>query len=135
MFINNKMILDTTEKILNRKQSFTNLFHPTTVILLLILDWGGFILEIPQIISPFTLIVTFIGIFILTSILAYFLQRHFAGENKRTAILKGILAGLICAIPTGIMSSVIGSMILILSGGKALGNDGANGLLKMFEKV
>ncbi len=109
-------------------------FHPLTVVIILLLDWGGFVFEIPQILSPLTLIMTFSGIFILASVLTFYIQKYFSPENPRIMIVKAIIAGLICAVPTGIMSTIIGSVILALSGFNSLAIDGLPGLLNMFKK-
>jgi hypothetical protein len=116
------------------KNDFTIfLFHPTTVIVMFILDWGGFVLEIPQLLSPITLVLTFLAIFSISGLATYFLQMHFAGETKRTAIIKAMLAGLICAVPAPMMSTIVGTIVLALSGFDALKEKGLQGLVSMFE--
>ncbi len=109
------------------------LFHPTTIIIMFILDWGGFVLEVPQILSPITMIFTFLAIFAISGTATYFLQQHFAGENKRTALIKSALAALICAVPAPMMSSIVGTIILALSGFEALKEQGISGLISMFQ--
>jgi len=123
---------NTTEITVAKNTTF--LFHPTTVIVLILLDWGGFVLEVPQVLSPLTLILTFTAIFICSSVLTFFLQKHFSEEDNRTAILKSLLAGIICAIPSGVMTTAVGSLILLLSGFEAISKQGIGGLLKMFQK-
>jgi hypothetical protein len=108
------------------------LFHPTTIIVMFILDWGGFVLEVPQLLSPLTLIITFLAIFSVSSVASYYLQRHFAGEDKKTAIIKSALAGLICAVPAPLMSGLVGTIVLALSGFDAVKHQGVEGLLTMF---
>jgi hypothetical protein len=109
------------------------LFHPTTIIVMFILDWGGFVFEIPQFFNPFTLFITFIALFSISGIASYFLQKHFAGEDTKTATLKAALAGLICAVPAPMMSGIVGSIILALSGFEAVKDKGIDGLIEMFK--
>jgi hypothetical protein len=116
------------------KEVKTYLFHPTAVIILILLDWGGFLFEVPQIISPVTLIFTFILIFLVAFGLIYMLQQHFAGDSKKDAVMKGLLGGLICAVPAPVMASFIGSIILALSGFENIKQFGVEGLKKMFSK-
>ncbi len=127
----------TTQKVSNSVENESVklfLFHPTSVIVLMILDWGGFLLEVPQLWSIFTMILTGLGIFTISSVLIYNLQRHFTLDDKKTAVIKGLLGGLICAIPAPVMASFIGSIILTLSGFENIKQFGLEGLKKMFEK-
>lgn len=110
------------------------LFHPTAVIVMYILDWGGFVFELPQIISPLTMFITFCIIFAISGLLIFFLQTNFAGENKKTAIMKAILAGLICAVPAPVMSTFVGTIVLALSGFDAIKDKGLAGIVDMFKK-
>ena len=110
------------------------LFHPTAVIVLFILDWGGFVFEVPQILSPFTLVLTFIALFTISAVFIYFLQLHFAGEQKQTAIIKAVIGGLICAVPAPLMSTFVGTIILALSGFDAIKDQGLSGIINMFKK-
>lgn len=117
-----------------KKEVKTYLFHPTAVIILILLDWGGFLFEVPQIISPLTLIFTFIVIYLISFFLIYLLQQHFAGDSKKDALMKGLLGGLMCAIPAPVMASFIGSIILALSGFENIKQFGMEGIRKMFSK-
>jgi hypothetical protein len=49
-------------------------------------------------------------------------------------IIKSFVAGLICAVPTGVMSTIIGTTILALSGFNSISIDGLKGLVNMFKK-
>lgn len=122
---------------MENKQQTTNkifLFHPTAVIVLFLLDWGGFVFEIPQILSPVTLIISFIALFSISAVLVYVMQIQFAGEDKKTAMAKSILGGLICALPAPIMSTFVGTIVLALSGFDAIKDKGISGLIDMFKK-
>jgi len=110
------------------------LFHPTAVIVLILLDWGGFLFEVPQLWSLFTMILTGLGIFTISGGLIYALQRHFTLDDKRAALIKGVLGGLICAIPAPVMASFVGSIILTLSGFENIKQFGFEGLMKMFDR-
>lgn len=109
-------------------------FHPLAVIIMLVLDWGGFILEVPQVLSPFTLVGTFLAIFIASSMLTFLIQNYFTVESKKVSLIKALVAGLICAIPTGVMATIVGTIVLTLSGFNSLVIDGLPGLLNMFKK-
>ena len=109
-------------------------FHPLAVVVMLVLDWGGFILEIPQTLSPLTLVATFLAIFISSTILTFLIQNYFTVESKKISLLKALVAGLICAVPTGVMSTIVGTVVLTLSGFNSLVIDGLPGLLNMFKK-
>ena len=116
------------------KQLSLFVFHPTTVLVMLILDWGGLLIEIPATIGFFTLIFTAIIIFIITASISYYLQCKLTSEDHETSKRKAILAGIICALPYPMMSSAIGAMILALSGFDGLYKKGLPGILQMFEK-
>ena len=107
-------------------------FHPLTIVVMLVLDWGGFFIEVPQIISPITLLFTFIVIFFIAAIFTYYIQITFTIESKKQTIIKSIIVGFICAIPTGIMSTLIGSIVLALSGFNSISIEGIPGLINMF---
>jgi hypothetical protein len=124
-----------TSIIKDKPETNVFLFHPTAVIILFILDWGGFVLEIPQILTPLTLIFTSIFLFLVSSVFIYYLQIYFAGEIKHTAFLKAIIGGLICAVPAPLMSTFVGTIILALSGFDAIKNDGLEGIINMFKRV
>ena len=109
-------------------------FHQLSVVVMLVLDWGGFILEIPQTLSPLTLVATFLAIFISSTILTFLIQNYFTVESKKISLLKALVAGLICAVPTGVMSTIVGTVVLTLSGFNSLVIDGLPGLLNMFKK-
>lgn len=110
------------------------LFHPTAIIVLILLDWGGFLFEVPQLWSFFTMLLTGLGIFAVSGGLIYILQRHFTLDDKRSALIKGILGGIICAIPAPVMASFVGSIILTLSGFENIKQFGFEGLMKMFDR-
>ena len=109
-------------------------FHPLAVIVMLVLDWGGFILEVPQALSPLTLVATFVAIFVSSFFLTFLIQNYFTVESKKISLLKALVAGLICAVPTGVMATIVGTIVLTLSGFNSLVIDGLPGLLNMFKK-
>jgi hypothetical protein len=110
------------------------LFHPSTVLTMMALDWGGLLLEIPETFAPILLLITSLLIFIISFGLSYYFQRKFAGDSKNDAIIKSVLAGIICAIPYPIMTTGVGAVILTLSGVNAVGEKGIVGLIEMFKK-
>jgi uncharacterized membrane protein len=79
-------------------------------------------------------IVTFSAIFLIATVLSYVIQRNFTVETKSSSLIKSLIAGLICAVPTGVMSTVVGTIILALSGFNSLSLDGLPGLFNMFKK-
>lgn len=125
----------TTEPIVDvKKLPNIYFYHPLTVVIMLILDWGGFIIDVPLSLTPFMWVLSFLAIFIVATILSYIIQRNFTVETKSTSFIKSLISGLICAVPTGVMSTVIGTIILALSGFNSLTIDGLPGLLNMFKK-
>ena len=121
-------------KTIESKELSQFLFHPTAVIIMLLLDWGGLVLEIPETIAPFTLLLSSVGIFLIAALTTYLLQINLGGDDKKQALSKSLFAGLICAIPYPLMSSVIGATILAMSGFNAIGKQGLGGLIEMFGK-
>lgn len=125
----NKVVKQITEETLKQY-----IFHPATVLVMLILDWGGLILEIPQTLAPILLIFTAFILFLIVAVISYNLQINLGADNKKDALIKAIIAGIICAIPYPIMTTGIGTIILTLSGFNALSSQGLPGLLEMFKK-
>jgi hypothetical protein len=109
-------------------------FHPSTVLVMMGLDWGGLLLEIPQTLAPILLFLTAIFIFGVAFALSYHFQKNVAGDSKSNAVIKSLIAAAICAIPFPIMSTGIGTIILGLSGMNAIGEKGLPGLIEMFKK-
>jgi len=125
----------TTEPLVDiKKLPNIYFYHPLTVVIMLLLDWGGFIIDVPLSLTPFMWVVTFSAIFIIATVLSYVIQRNFTVEAKSTSLIKSIIAGLICAVPTGVMSTIVGTIILALSGFNSLTLDGLPGLFNMFKK-
>lgn len=109
-------------------------FHPTSIVVMTLLDWGGLLLEIPQTFAPFLFLFSSMGIFFISAFLTYRVQMQLSGDSKQDALKKAIFAGFICAIPYPIMSSSIGAIIIGLSGINALQVKGLGGLVSMFGK-
>jgi hypothetical protein len=110
------------------------LFHPISVIVMMVLDWGGLLIEIPESFAPPLLLVSAIFIFAIAFTITYFLQINFGKDSPKEATNKALLSGILCAIPFPIMSTSIGAIILTMSGMNAVNEKGIDGLIEMFKK-
>jgi hypothetical protein len=109
-------------------------FHPLTVTLMMLLDFGGTVLEVPATLAPPLLILFAIIIFGVSFVLTYLLQINLTNDSRESTIKKALVAGIICAIPYPVMSTAVGTLILTLSGYNAISNQGLQGLIEMFKK-
>lgn len=88
--------------------------HPTSGLLILAVDWFFFApeamtLEAAAILtSPLAFMVTTIGVF--------WIQRKKNGDSFASAALKALLGGIVAGIPTSIGGTILGTLVLVLSG-------------------
>ena len=88
--------------------------HPTSGLLILAVDWFFFApeamtLEAAAILtSPLAFLVTTIGVF--------WIQRKKNGDSFASAALKALLGGIVAGIPTSIGGTILGTLVLVLSG-------------------
>lgn len=54
--------------------------------------------------------------FLAGAVGVYQMQRRFAGDNQRYAVLKGLLAGIIVGLPFPLAGTIVGGWILATSG-------------------
>jgi len=88
--------------------------HPASGLLILAVDWFFFApeamtLEAAAILtSPLAFLITAMGVF--------WIQRKRNGDSFVSAALKGLLGGVVAGIPTSIGGTILGTLVLVLSG-------------------
>jgi hypothetical protein len=88
--------------------------HPASGLLILAVDWFFFAPEFftaeaaAIITSPLAFLITGLGVF--------WIQRRKNGDSFASAALKGFLGGVVAGIPTSIGGTILGTLVLVLSG-------------------
>jgi hypothetical protein len=88
--------------------------HPASGLLILAVDWFFFAPEALTfeaaaiLTSPLAFLVTTAGVF--------WIQRRKNGDSFVSAALKALLGGVVAAIPTSIGGTILGTLVLVLSG-------------------
>lgn len=88
--------------------------HPASGLLILAVDWFFFAPEAMSggvgaiVTSPLAFLITTSGVFLI--------QRHRNKDSFGGAFLKALLGGLVAAIPTSIGGTILGTLVLVLSG-------------------
>ena len=88
--------------------------HPASGLLILGVDWLFFAPEAMTsgaaalITSPLAFLIVTPGVFLI--------QRQRNHDSFRAALLKALLGGFVAAIPTSIAGTVLGTLVLVLSG-------------------
>ena len=88
--------------------------HPASGLLILAVDWLFFGPEVMTggmgaiITSPLAFVIVAAGVFLI--------QRQRNGDSFRGAFLKALLGGFVAAIPTSIGGTILGTLVLVLSG-------------------
>lgn len=88
--------------------------HPVSGLLILAVDWFFFApeamtLELAAILtSPLAFLITTAGVF--------WIQRKKNNDSFVSAALKALLGGVVAAIPTSIGGTILGTLVLVLSG-------------------
>lgn len=88
--------------------------HPASGLLILAVDWFFFAPEamtgeIAAILtSPLAFLIVTAGVFLI--------QRKRNGDSVSGAFLKALLGGIVAAIPTSIGGTILGTLVLVLSG-------------------
>ncbi len=87
--------------------------HPLAAFAIIALDgvFGAF-----EILDPFALVFTSIGVGFLGFVSTTMVQRHLAGENWGAAIAKGLVMGIIAGVPFPVVGTAIGAPLLIWAG-------------------
>lgn len=88
--------------------------HPASGLVILAVDWFFFAPEAMTgalaaiITSPLAFVIVTAGVFLI--------QRRRNGDSVSGALLKALLGGFVAAIPTSIGGTILGTLVLVLSG-------------------
>ena len=88
--------------------------HPASGLLILAVDWLFFAPEVTTgalatiITSPLAFVIVTAGVFLI--------QRSRNKDSFGRALLKALLGGIVAAIPTSIGGTILGTLVLVLSG-------------------
>jgi drug/metabolite transporter (DMT)-like permease len=88
--------------------------HPTSGLLILAVDWFFFAPEALS--AEAAAIITSPLAFIITAMGVFWIQRRKNGDSFASAALKAFLGGFVAGIPTSIGGTILGTLVLILSG-------------------
>ncbi len=88
------------------------LLHPMSGILVIALDYLCFGGEITGILIPVAVVVAFVATFIGV----YIIQRNLSENPKGKSLFKAFICGVITAFPLPIFGTVLGSVVLAVSG-------------------
>ena len=88
--------------------------HPASGLLILAVDWLFFAPE--AITFEAAAIITSPLAFLITTIGVFWIQRRKNGDSFGSAALKALIGGIVAGIPTSIGGTVLGTLVLILSG-------------------
>lgn len=88
--------------------------HPTSGLLILGVDWLFFAPEAAT--AELAAIITSPLAFLITSVCVFWIQRRKNGDTFGAAALKALLSGIVAGIPTCIGGTILGTVVLLLSG-------------------
>jgi hypothetical protein len=88
--------------------------HPTSGLLILGVDWLFFAPEAAT--AELAAIITSPLAFLITGIGVFWIQRRKNGDSFTSAALKAFLSGVVAGIPTSIGGTILGTLVLVLSG-------------------
>jgi hypothetical protein len=94
-----------------------SLLHPGTGALILAVDWLFFGADVATLGG--TIILSSIAAFFITAIGVFWIQRNKGGDSFAVAAAKAFAAGVVAGVPTSVGGTVVGSIILALSGLKS----------------
>ena len=92
-------------------KTFT-LLHPMSGVLVIALDYLCFGAELPLVTIPLVCLFAFLG----SGFGVYIIQRNLAGNSRTKSLLKALICGIITAFPTPVFGTVLGSLVLAVSG-------------------
>jgi hypothetical protein len=95
-----------------------SVLHPGTGALILAVDWLFFGAD--ALTLGGTIILSSMAAFTITAIGVFWIQRSKGGDSFTLAAAKAFAAGVVAGVPTSIGGTVVGSIILALSGLKTL---------------
>ena len=87
--------------------------HPLGAIIVVAIDFLWTIIEVAAL--PLLIILSIV-IFIVTAIIVYNIQRILAEESEAKALIKGIVFGILVALPFPVFGAIGGGLSLLLSG-------------------
>ena len=87
--------------------------HPYSAIVIILLDNTVAAIEL---INPLAIVVTCIGLGVLTSFVVAMLELYMAGENWGIALSKGCVAGVMTGVPFSVAGTVFGGLLLAWAG-------------------
>ncbi|MFH1067791.1 MAG: hypothetical protein V1746_07805 [bacterium] len=125
---------DETAQKANREPSGNSrtLLHPLAALAMVVLDFGGFAGDVSGFALFFLLPLVMGLIFFVTTFVVAWIQNRLAGEKWGDAVAKGIVAGVLCSIPTPIFGTAVGGFILLKSGLGEFQKGGIRQLAGMF---
>jgi hypothetical protein len=87
-------------------------YHPLSAVVMIVFDFGGTIGDLEGL--SFTIILPFVilGIFLLVACTVAWIQKRCELDTPRVAWLKGVIAGVLCAIPFPIFGTAFGTFLL-----------------------
>jgi RsiW-degrading membrane proteinase PrsW (M82 family) len=88
--------------------------HPKSGLLILAVDWFFFAPE--AFTAEAAAIITCPLAFIITGLGVFWIQRRKNGDSFAAAALKAFLGGVVAGIPTSIGGTILGTLVLVLSG-------------------
>lgn len=101
-------------------QSESLWFHPFSAVCMIALDFTGSLGDITGFMFFLLMPLVILGIFCVMTLLVRWIQINIANDDPKIALKKGVIAGILCAIPTPIFGTAVGSYILLKSGLKSL---------------
>lgn len=93
---------------------FRTFFHPLSGLMILLIDWLAFGLDLP---TGF-IFIAFISLaaFLSTFAVVYLIQRRESGDSPPRARWKALLGAIAAGVPFPITGTILGASILLLSG-------------------
>ena len=87
--------------------------HPLAALAIIALDGISGTIEI---LDPFVLVVSCVGVGLLGFASTTLVQRHLANEGWGAAIAKGLVMGILAGVPYPVLGTAIGTPLLIWAG-------------------
>ena len=91
-------------------------FHPYSAICMIGLDFTGALGDITGFMFFLLMPIVILVFFTIAMLIVRWLQINIAHDEPKLALKKGIVAGILCAIPTPIFGTAVGGYILLKSG-------------------
>ena len=91
-----------------------SLLHPVSGLIILGVDTAFFGVDAASL--GLTLPISCATAFLITSVSLYHVQRRMGGDRPAPAAVKALIGGLLAGIPTSISGTLLGTLVLLLSG-------------------